>query len=207
MARISPMIDAATPELHATFQRYKSILGFVPNSVLILQRRPQMVMALGQLIAAAWAPDSTVDAGFKRLVAYMASHAAGCQYCVAHQVSGALHLDVSEEKLAAIWNYETSPLYTDKERVALEYAMAAGAVPNAVSDELFDRLKSHWSDEQIVEITGVIAVFGFLNRFNDSMATPLEPEAIGDAERILGKKRWSPGKHGVGSADAVTVRA
>jgi alkylhydroperoxidase family enzyme len=125
----------------------------------------------------------------------MASHAAGCQYCVAHQVSGALRLDVSEAKLAAIWDYETSPLYTDKERVALEYALAAGTVPNEVSDGLFDRLKLHWSEDQIVELTGAIALFGFLNRFNDSMATPLEPEAIGDAQRILGKARWTPGKH------------
>jgi alkylhydroperoxidase family enzyme len=88
-----------------------------------------------------------------------------------------------------------SPLYSDKERVALEYARAAGAVPNEVTDEMFDRLKLHWSEDQIVEITGVIAVFGFLNRFNDSMATPLEPQAIEDAKRVLGKERWSPGKH------------
>ncbi len=195
MARIAPIDSAVTPELQAAFDGYKQILGFVPNSVLIMQRRPQMVFALGQLIGAAWAPDSTVDAGFKRLVAYMASHAAGCQYCVAHQVSGALHLNVSEAKLAAIWDYENSPLYSEEERVALEYARAAGTVPNAVSDELFDRLKAYWSEEQIVELTGVIAVFGFLNRFNDSLATPLEPEAIGDAQRILGKERWSPGKH------------
>ena len=197
MIRISPTANAATPELHASFESYKKHLGFVPNSVLILQRRPQMVLALGQLIAAAWAPDSTVDAGFKRIIAYMASHAAGCQYCVAHQVSGALHLDVSEQKLAAIWDYEASPLYTEKERVALEFARAAASVPNEVTDELFDRLKLHWSEDQIVEITGVISVFGFLNRFNDSMATPLEPQAIDDAKRVLGKGRWSPGKHAV----------
>lgn len=195
MARITPSKDPATPELALAFQGYRKLLGFVPNSVLILQRRPQMVHALGQLLAAAWASDSTVDAGFKRLIAYMASHAAGCQYCVAHQVSGALHLDVSERKLAAIWEYETSPLYTDHERVALEYARAAASVPNEVTDDLFARLRRHWSEDQIVEITGVIALFGFLNRFNDSMATPLEPEAIGDVERVLGPGRWSPGKH------------
>ena len=197
MARIAPITEPATAELQASFERYKKHLGFVPNSVLILQRRPQMVLALGQLIASAWGPGSTVDAGFKRIIAYMASYAAGCQYCIAHQVSGALHLNVSEEKLAAIWDYETNPLYSEKERVALEYAGAAGSVPNEVTDELFERLKLHWSEDQIVEITGVIAVFGFLNRFNDSMATPLEPQAVDDAKRVLGKDRWSPGKHAV----------
>lgn len=195
MARIIPDKEAATPELRVAFERYKKHLGFVPNSVLILQRRPQMALALGDLIAAAWAPDSNVDAGFKRIIAYMASHAAGCQYCVAHQVSGALHLDVSDQKLAAIWDYQTSPLYSDKERIALEYAGAAASVPNGVTDELFGRMKRYWSEDEIVEITGVISVFGFLNRFNDTMATPLEPEAIEDAKRILGDNRWSPGKH------------
>lgn len=102
MIRIPLLTDAATPELQASFESYKEHLGFVPNSVLILQRRPQIALALGQLVASASAPDSTVDAGFKRIVAYMASYAAGCQYCVAHQVSGALHIGVSEKKLAAV---------------------------------------------------------------------------------------------------------
>lgn len=195
MPRIKPITEVASPELQASFERYKKHLGFIPNSVLILQRRPQTVLALGQLIASVWAPDSTVDAGFKQLIAYMASHAAGCQYCVAHQVSGALHLDVNEQKLVAIWDYETSPLYSENERVALEYARAAASVPNAVTDQLFDKLKQHWSEEQIVEITAVISVFGFLNRFNNSMATPLEAPAIENAKRILGQDRWSPGKH------------
>ena len=55
--------------------------------------------------------------------------------------------------------------------------------------------QQHWSDDEIVEIAGVIAVFGFLNRFNDTMATPLEAEAIGDAQRLIERGRWSPGKH------------
>jgi hypothetical protein len=84
---------------------------------------------------------------------------------------------------------------TNSGRKALEFAGAAASVPNNVTDELFDRMKLHWSEDQIVEITGVISVFGFLNRFNDSMATPLESQAIDDANRVLGKQRWSPGKH------------
>ncbi|MBM3347153.1 MAG: carboxymuconolactone decarboxylase family protein [Betaproteobacteria bacterium] len=195
MARIAPLATPVNAEIEKAFEGLKRHLGFVPNSVLILQRRPQILFALGQMLAACWAPDSTVDAGFKRLVSYMASHAAGCQYCVAHQVSGALHLDVEEQKLAAIWDYERSPLYSDKERAALDYARAAACVPNEVTDAHFDRLKAHWTDDEIVELTGVISLFGFLNRFNDSLATPLEPEAITDAERILGRTRWSPGKH------------
>lgn len=195
MSRIAPLAQPVNDAMRVAIEGTKRHLGFVPNSVLIMQRRPQLVTALAQMLAACWAPDSQVDAGFKRLIAYVASHAAGCQYCVAHQVTGALNLDVSEEKVAAIWAYERSALYSEQERVALDYARAASVIPNEVTDTLFDRLKAHWSEEQIVEITGVIALFGFLNRFNDSMATPLEPHPIAEAQRILGRNRWSPGKH------------
>ena len=52
-----------------------------------------------------------------------------------------------------------------------------------------------WSDEQIVEILGVIVLFGFLNRWNETLATPLEGEAIEVGERVLAKDGWRVGKH------------
>ena len=59
-----------------------------------------------------------------------------------------------------------------KERLALDFARAAASQPNAVTDEMFVNMQRHWSDEQIVEILGVVALFGFLNRWNDTMGTP-----------------------------------
>ena len=55
----------------------------------------------------------------------------------------------------------------------LDFAVAAASVPNAVTDDMFVVLRKHWTEEQIVEIVGVIALFGFLNRWNDTLATPL----------------------------------
>jgi alkylhydroperoxidase family enzyme len=60
-----------------------------------------------------------------------------------------------------------------QEKAAMDFASAAASVPNAVTDELIVQLRQHWDDGQIVEIMAVIALFGFLNRWNDSMATPL----------------------------------
>ena len=170
-------------------------LGFIPNSVLIMQRRPKMARALAQMTASVWDPDGEVDRGFKRLIAHVASHAAGCRYCMAHTVGGALHFGVDEAKLAAIWDYQTSPLYSDAERVALDLAVAAARVPNDVTDDMFGELRKHWSEVQIVEIIGVIALFGFLNRWNDTLATPLEEEPIAAGERFLASHGWSAGKH------------
>ena len=58
-----------------------------PNSILIMQRKPKMVRAFAQMAAAVWARDSEVDRGFKRLIAHVASRAAGCQYCMAHTIA------------------------------------------------------------------------------------------------------------------------
>src|ERR1043166_711854 len=95
--RIAPL-PACNPELKEAFEGYRRNLGFVPNSMLILQRKPEIVKAMGQLTAATWAPDGEVDPAFKRLVAHVASRAAGCQYCMAHTAGGALLFGVDPDR-------------------------------------------------------------------------------------------------------------
>jgi len=194
--RIEPLPPETSPELSEQFEAMRKNLGFVPNSILIMQRKPKLARALAQMTAAVWDPDGAVDRGFKRIVAHVASRAAGCQYCMAHTAGGALHFGVEDEKLAAVWDYQKSPLYSEAERATLDFALAAASVPNAVTDEMFADLRTHWTEEQIVEIVGVISLFGFLNRWNDTMATPLEDEPIQVAEKYLARGGWKIGKHG-----------
>jgi uncharacterized peroxidase-related enzyme len=193
--RLAPLPAEHSPELKEQFETMKRNLGFVPNSILIMQRRPKMAKAFAQMTASVWDPESTVERGFKRIIAHVSSRAAGCQYCMAHTAGGALHFGVADDKLAAVWDYQTSPLYSAAERAALDLAVAASAVPNAATDEMFLELKEHWTEEQIVEIVGVISLFGFLNRWNDTLATPLEDEPIAIGEKFLAGHGWSPGKH------------
>ena len=195
MARLAPLPADMVPDLQGAFAVYRKALGFVPNSVLIMQRRPKLVKALSGLVAAVMDPEGCVSPGFKRLLAHVASRAHGCLYCMAHTAGGALRSGIDEAKVAAIWDYPTSPLYSQAERIALDVAVAAGSVPNAVSDAMFAELRAHWSDEQVVEILGAIALFGFLNRWNDTLATPLEEEAIEVGERLLARGGWRVGKH------------
>jgi alkylhydroperoxidase family enzyme len=102
---------------------------------------------------------------------------------------------VSEEKLADVWTYATSPHYSERERLAMDFALAASSQPNAVTDSQFAALQQHWSDGEIVEILGVVAMFAFLNRWNDTMATPLEEVPISVARKALGGRGWAAGKH------------
>jgi uncharacterized peroxidase-related enzyme len=195
MAHIDPLPADHTPELADTFRHFEQILGFVPNSLLTLQRRPAIVRAFGELTAAVMDPEGSFDPAFKRLLAHFSSRAAGCQYCEAHSLVAAGISGLPQAKLDDLWSYQTSEHYSEAERVALDFALAAGAVPNEVDETLMARLKEHWSDEQIVELLAAVCLYGFLNRWNDSMATDLEdaPRALG--ERILKSGGWTGGKH------------
>ena len=194
--RIMPLPPERSPELKEQFEAMRKNLGFIPNSVLIMQRNPKLASALAQMTAAVWDPEGKVDRGFKRIVAHVASRAAGCQYCMAHTAGGALHFGIEDKKLAAVWEYQISPLYSAAERMTLDFAIAAASVPNTVTDDMFAELRKYWTEEQIVEFVGVISLFGFLNRWNDTLATPLEDEPIAIGEQFLASHGWSPGKHG-----------
>jgi alkylhydroperoxidase family enzyme len=195
MAHMRPLPPDTTPELAEDFALFQRILGFVPNSLLTMQRRPDMVRGFGALTRAVMDPDGPVDLGFMRMVAHFASRAAGCQYCEAHSLVAAKIHGVSQDKLDAIWDYQTSPLYSEAERAALDFALAAGAVPNAVDRELMDRMSAHWTEEQIVQILGAVCLYGFLNRWNDSMATDLEDAPRRMGEQVLASGGWTGGKH------------
>jgi len=114
---------------------------------------------------------------------------------MAHTAGAALGLGYDDKKLEAVWGFRSNPLFTDAERAALEVAIAAAAQPNAVTDDMFVELKKHWNEGQIVEIIGVVSMFGFMNRWNDTMATPLEDEPVHVGEKHLAKSGWNVGKH------------
>ncbi|MDX1625784.1 MAG: carboxymuconolactone decarboxylase family protein [Wenzhouxiangellaceae bacterium] len=198
MAFLEPLPPETTPELEETFGHFREILGFVPNSLLTMQRRPEIVAAFGTLTSAVMDPDGSVDPATKRLLAHFASRAAGCQYCEAHSLIAAGISGLPQEKLDAIWEYRTSELYSDAERAALDFALAAGSVPNGVDEEIMARLKEHWSDDQIVEMLAAICLYGFLNRWNDSMATDLEAAPTELGRRLLARGGWTGERHSAG---------
>jgi uncharacterized peroxidase-related enzyme len=191
-------INGVTPDDSPAYRQLEAVcvetLGFVPNSVLAMLRVSGLAQALGALNGAVMGQGS-VDKGFKRLIAHMASRAAGCQYCMAHTAAGSQIHGVSPERLDALWTFDHSALFSDAEKVALELALAAGQVPNAADDALFECLRKHWSEEQILEIVGVVSLFGFLNRWNDTLATSLEAHPIAVAQKHLAPHGWHSGKH------------
>ncbi len=200
MPRIEPLERADLAQHEETFAAVEEHLGVLPNSTLTMARWPELMEAFARLNAVVMG-DGQVDRVLKQMVAAMVSSAAGCAYCQAHTAHVAQRRGAEEEKLAALWEFETSPLFTAAERAALRVAHGAGCVPNAVSDEDMTALRSHFSDEQVVELVAVMANFGFLNRWNDTMSTELERSPLAWARENLGAAGWRPGAHAADRAD------
>ncbi|MEM6460977.1 MAG: carboxymuconolactone decarboxylase family protein [Pseudomonadota bacterium] len=194
---ISEIEDSAIRE---RFQHYHDTRGFTPNSIRTMARRPNIVksfMALNQAVLY----EGTVPEELKMLISLASSYASGCLYCQSHMANLSHLYNASDDKIAAIMDYENSDLFSDGERAAIDLAFKAGQVPNMATEAEFDALKEHFDDGQIVEIVAAIALFGYLNRWNDTMATTLETLANERADRILGHKGWTAGKHGGGAGD------
>jgi uncharacterized peroxidase-related enzyme len=194
MAHLDPLPRDATPQFRERFQHYQDTRGFVPNSILTMQRRPAIAQAFMDLNRAVLY-EGTVSEELKMLVSLVASQASGCRYCQAHMTNLASIYQASDEKIRAVWEFEASPLFTPAERAALRLAYRAALVPNEASVEDFAELKKHFDEGQIVEIVATIALFGYLNRWNDTMATTLEARAVEVAARAIGAVGWTAGKH------------
>lgn len=194
MPRIEPLRREDLPQYESTFRSVQETLGVLPNSTLTMARKPALMEAFARLNAVVMA-DGTVGGPLKQMVAAMVSEAAGCRYCQAHTSHVGERRGVDVDKLAALWDYETSGLFSAAEQAALRVAQGAGLTPNAVTDEDVAELRRHFSDEQVVEIVGVIANFGFLNRWNDTLATELEASPLAWAATRLAEQGWEASKH------------
>ena len=195
MPRLKPLPPETTPELKPYFDFFLGTLGFTPNSVLTMQRKPKLVQALAQLNGAVMDPEGEVDLGFRRLIGHVASKVSGCLYCQAHTLLGAHNFGISDAKLADVWTYATARTTACASAWRWTLPWPRRSQPNAVTDAQFAQLQQHWSDGEITEILGVVAMFAFLNRWNDTMGTPLEMPAAEVAKKAIGDQGWSAGKH------------
>ena len=175
---------------------YRETLGFTPNSLFTMMRRPRISAAFLEMNQAVMENQGRVTSALKRLIAYLSSMTTGCRYCEAHAIRAAERYGASADQLTHIWDYKTHPAFSEAERAALDLAIAASSVPNGVDDEISENMRKYWDEGEIVEIMGVIALFGYLNRWNDSMGTQLEKAAADSAKDYLSDKGgWNIGKH------------
>ena len=194
-----PLVTAlpadANTEVAELAEFFNETLGFCPNSVLTMMRRPKIAKAFIALNMAVMDNQGRVTSVLKRLIAYVSSNVTGCRYCQAHTIRAAERYGAEQEQLENIWDYQTHPAFSPAERAALDFSVAASIVPNGVDIDIQARLHEYWNDDEIVELLGVVSLFGYLNRWNDSMATTLEESAIASGESLLAHQGWGVEKH------------
>jgi len=188
---LSSIKDKETQEL-VTF--FNETLGFCPNSVLTMQKKPDLAQAFVNLNKAVMNNTGTITSEFKRIIAYISSNTAGCRYCQAHTIRAAERYGGEKERLMQAWDFENSTLFTNVEKVALRFTIAASSIPVNITEELNNSMHDSWDEADILEIMSVVALFGFLNRWNDVMGTSLEEDAKHSAKSLLGTQ-WEIGKH------------
>ena len=192
---VSPLDRNATPQAEEMALFYEETLGFTPNSLFTMMHRPRIARAFLEMNQAVMENKGRVSSALKREIAYLSSMTTGCRYCEAHAIRAAERYGSSEDRMNHIWEYKTYAAFTEGERAAFDLVIAASQVPNAVNDTIAEKVRLYWEEAEIVEIMGVVALFGYLNRWNDSMGTQLEGPAADSAQSILGHRGWISGKH------------
>ena len=195
MAHLKNAEAAQLVELADELALATAAMGFEPNSLKIMAHRPDILRGFLALSAAVLGPNAALAPALRQMIAHVASAAAGCNYCRAHTAHGAHEHGVADEKIAALWSYQTDPQFSEAERAALALAQAGASHPNGATQAHFDALQGYFSDAEICEIVAVIATFGFLNRWNDTLATELEDSPLAYAESHLVGNGWKPGRH------------
>ena len=192
---VEPLDRNATPQAQKMASFYEETLGFTPNSLFTMMHRPRIANAFVEMNQAVMENKGRVTSSLKREIAYLSSMTTGCRYCEAHAIRAAERYGSTEKRMEAIWDYKIDPVFSDADRAAFDLAIAASQVPNGVTDAIAENIRNYWDEGEIVEILGVVALFGYLNRWNDSMGTELEKPAADSAQEILENKGWEIGKH------------
>ena len=195
MPRLAPKPIAELAKHDEMFKQLEEIFGFLPNDYLTMGHKPAVMQAVVELTGAVLLTEGKTPMPLRLLVMYVASRAAGCMYCTAHCATLSEKYGVPMQKIQNIHDYKRHPDFSEAERAALTVADKANKLPNAVTDEDFEELRTHFGDEAIAEIVSLIALMSFYNKWNDTMATTLEKPPLDMASRSL--SWWSAGKHTV----------
>ena len=177
-------------DLQDTFNLIESFMGYLPNSHLSMAKNPNLNEGFSALAGTIFS-SKHLNMDLINLIALASSLSSGCKYCQAHTSHGANRAGVNPEKIAEILKYKESNHFSLSERAALDLAFSAGVTPNASKKEHFVELQNHFSDEAIIDIVAVIALFGFLNRWNDTLGSRLEDVPKEFVEKELEPLGWN----------------
>ena len=158
--------------LRPFFRNQRRKYGAVLDSALMWARAPKLFLGVALLYGMIDRKSSPIDPVLRSLVTVRVSQLNGCRFCVDLNSATLLRRGVDMTKVEALENWQQSNLFSETERIALEYAEAVTLRSNAIDDELMKRLKKHFDDDAIVELTGLIAFQNLSSKFNSALGVP-----------------------------------
>ncbi len=184
MARVRSIPSTELPpDLAEIYERFAAGYGPFRNQVAVFAHVPaalrHLMSMLMELRAAATLPKRYLE-----LAIVAVSKLNECEYCVAHHTPFLVPEGISAEGVARVLDYHEHPEFDALDRLVVEYTIAAWTRSNRIPAALFERLRAHFSEAQIVELTLRITLCGFFNKFNDALEIEEEDEAVARMEAL-----------------------
>ncbi len=146
--------------------------GEVLQAALLWARSPKLFMGVAILYGMIDRRSSPIDPPLRSLVTVRVSQINDCPFCVDINSATLLRRGASKEKLDALHVWRESPLFDGRERAVLEYTEAMTRSDQRVEDSLVERLRAHFNDDGIVELSGLIGFQNMSSKFNSALAVP-----------------------------------
>ncbi|NKB55825.1 MAG: carboxymuconolactone decarboxylase family protein [Alphaproteobacteria bacterium] len=193
MARVSNVeIDAVPDDVKPVYERFATEYGPFLNQVRIFAHRPTAVKhIMGMLLD--FKDEQILPKRYLEIVLVAVSKLNECEYCVAHHTPRLIEQGLPAETVTNILEPDC-PGLDDVDRLVRDFAVAVTERPQYMRDKMFDDLKQHFTEEQIVELTLRTALCGFFNRFNDALMIGMEDGVVADMLAMGGSEADLPGE-------------
>lgn len=176
MARVRDILSSELPpDQAAIYERFAGAYGPFRNQVAVFAHVPAAMRHLMSMLMEL-REAATLPKRYLEIAIVVVSQLNECHYCVAHHKPFLAVEGISSEGIDRLLDAD-NPELDEIDRLVIEYARVAWETPNRVGDRLFERLRAHFSEAQIVELTLRITLCGFFNRFNDALGIDEEVEA------------------------------
>jgi uncharacterized peroxidase-related enzyme len=178
MARVRDIAASElSPELALIYERFAGSYGPFRNQVAVFAHVPAALRHLMPLLMEL-REAATLPKRYLELAIVAVSQVNACDYCVAHHKPFLAVEGVTPRGVDRLLDWHDHPELDEIDRLVVEYAIAATERPNRLPGSLFTRLRQHFTEAQIVELTLRITLCGFFNKFNDALQIEEEPEAV-----------------------------
>lgn len=171
--RIAPKPLAAHPwYLSPFFWNQRRKYGAVLDSALLWARAPKLFLGVAFLYGMIDRKSSPLDPALRSLITVRVSQINHCPFCVDLNSATLMQRGASPEKVVALARWRESALFSQRERAALDYAEAMTLSPGGVDDNIMGRLRRHFGDDAIIELTALIAFQNMSSKFNAALGVP-----------------------------------